>query len=1314
MDAEGGASVPQLEALRSSIHLLESREESEQRSGGLQGSPTEGGVEPLPPLRIPVLLPSRPGGAPRTLYPGQSLVSATEVNNPGACLLNIQPIVTEEGGTGVYSEATIQQAKQLKKGHWNVEEEELLEQLCSKYSHKVQWSEVMKAYEQRYQPRTKAALAAKWSAIKKQRLSGQQRLSSSNVLQRTEAEPTTADDISLEGVEHLKENLGERHDSLNDPCMSRNQELVTDERNIKSQESALSKVKIPEAFRKSFMGYYHWASKSFNRITVRKGPKEYPKALLEMADDLINEMWMRPLEKNQSRVGRLNALVYAAARTIHQVWTDERSKNRQNTHNWIRRKAKEVFDRERLIRLITHELERRHRKKAPTVRDQRIIQELGKCCGTRSTSMLLKRLEHAKQELALVRNRISLREQEIQRKMLRKRFAKNPSLQVLIQYDSKENKSNVQHGRDNQPNMNAVLDFWKAVIGKPKFLDVSQVEELQTWRECQKAAYSSNVGFSKSELGMIYEEEWRRSRPFKAAGPDGIHAYWWKHLPSAGKLLGNIIVDWLVTGKVSCRWLMRGRTVLIPKKGDLRLPQNYRPITCLNTCYKLLTATIAKALLRHLDKGEAIPQQQRALRKKEWGCTHAILLDRAVATDAIMQKRCPLSVAWLDFKKAFDSLSHSYIRWILESVNAPKTITATFFKLMAGWETRYELKYKTKRGYMSIQRSQPVKIANGIFQGDALSPLLFILSVSPISFALENKAKPYRSSVGQLSGKGFSLGHQFYVDDLKIYAPNRRELVNALVVAKKISTAIGLDLNVGKCAQAHYTPNVQELEVETLGDEEPLMELPVLGLRQSYRYLGIDQKFLATKNALQRFEESLFSRASTIFRSNLTWRQMSNAFQSIALGGLRYGFLNTSGAGQKLSEALKHARDIDVRIRSLLSDSRCRFQKSITHRLYISRELGGYGLKSVESLLEDTLVATFAYLALGPGLAPQYHLFASHASRGKRTPLSDGQKILAQYGIAVEINSEQRLAKVENQSFSEPTPFLRCLRSKLQQLRDRTYFEQWKRAPMAGRFPRNAEIDYRLSCLWIKAALLSAINLRNAFAVQEGNLLAHATPAGGKLGQNKLCRHCNKDLETVAHIVSNCPKWLPNLYIHRHDSVARNIYYALCVKYGLPIVHYSNQIPPVVENEKAKLLWNMEIRTKATLFHRRPDITVFDKEGRHIMIIEVAVSSMYGMRQQHNIKFSRYTINSLELENETNLPYPPGPNLVGDLQDTYQQEVRFYPLIVGVCGEHLAETPIYLSEILGFPPSRCDDIIERMSRSAVIGTSRIVKAHFSS
>ena len=77
---------------------------------------------------------------------------------------------------------------------------------------------------------------------------------------------------------------------------------------------------------------------------------------------------------------------------------------------------------------------------------------------------------------------------------------------------------------------------------------------------------------------------------WKAPGPDGISAYWYKAFPGLASVLGSIIWEVIDGDMEVLEWLVKGRTVLIPKAKDENFdPSQFRPITCLNTCYKSLT-----------------------------------------------------------------------------------------------------------------------------------------------------------------------------------------------------------------------------------------------------------------------------------------------------------------------------------------------------------------------------------------------------------------------------------------------------------------------------------------------------------------------------------------------------------------------------------------------------------------------------------------------------------------------------------------------------------------------------------------------------
>ncbi|CAF5206453.1 unnamed protein product, partial [Rotaria magnacalcarata] len=85
-----------------------------------------------------------------------------------------------------------------------------------------------------------------------------------------------------------------------------------------------------------------------------------------------------------------------------------------------------------------------------------------------------------------------------------------------------------------------------------------------------------------------------------------------------------------------------------------------------------------------------MPEEQIALRGGVWGCTHALTLDQTLTADAQYQKQRPLSVAWIDYAKAFDSVPHSYIKWLFSVLSIPDLLKKFLVSIMANWRVRYE------------------------------------------------------------------------------------------------------------------------------------------------------------------------------------------------------------------------------------------------------------------------------------------------------------------------------------------------------------------------------------------------------------------------------------------------------------------------------------------------------------------------------------------------------------------------------------------------------------------------------------------------
>ena len=94
-------------------------------------------------------------------------------------------------------------------------------------------------------------------------------------------------------------------------------------------------------------------------------------------------------------------------------------------------------------------------------------------------------------------------------------------------------------------------------------------------------------------------KEVAKRKGWTAPGIDGIQNFWWKKFEAAQEAQTKVFIDVKKDNNLIPIWLPSGRTVLLLKTDDLSDEKNFRPITCLNTSYKILTDLIAKYMREH-------------------------------------------------------------------------------------------------------------------------------------------------------------------------------------------------------------------------------------------------------------------------------------------------------------------------------------------------------------------------------------------------------------------------------------------------------------------------------------------------------------------------------------------------------------------------------------------------------------------------------------------------------------------------------------------------------------------------------------------
>ena len=138
-----------------------------------------------------------------------------------------------------------------------------------------------------------------------------------------------------------------------------------------------------------------------------------------------------------------------------------------------------------------------------------------------------------------------------------------------------------------QQTADQITEYWSGVVGVPGTCDLNDSAVVQ-WR-----AEMDNLPdptWEEPEL-RVWKVACRKIKSWNAPGRDGISGFWWKKFHQAAAHFWGIIKG-LLNGETEVpAWFVRGRTILFPKEGCLGRPEQYRPITCLNVGYKLVTSS---------------------------------------------------------------------------------------------------------------------------------------------------------------------------------------------------------------------------------------------------------------------------------------------------------------------------------------------------------------------------------------------------------------------------------------------------------------------------------------------------------------------------------------------------------------------------------------------------------------------------------------------------------------------------------------------------------------------------------------------------
>ena len=206
-------------------------------------------------------------------------------------------------------------------------------------------------------------------------------------------------------------------------------------------------------------------------------------------------------------------------------------------------------------------------------------------------------------------------------------------------------------------------------------------------------------------------------------GEDGISYAILKRLPSCHHFLATLYSKTLLMSWESPQPWCSGKIILIHKKGDCSVPGNFRPIALTSTIGKLFHKILAFRIERFCLDNDIIDDSiQKGFLKGVNGTMEHILSVISIIEHA-KSNGLPVTMSFFDLKNAFGSIPHRLIFDVLAHIKLPQSVRCyiqnNYSQLSAYVQTKY---WRTKN----------FQIGRGVFQGDTMSPIIFLLSFNPI------------------------------------------------------------------------------------------------------------------------------------------------------------------------------------------------------------------------------------------------------------------------------------------------------------------------------------------------------------------------------------------------------------------------------------------------------------------------------------------------------------------------------------------------------------------------------------------------------
>jgi hypothetical protein len=307
--------------------------------------------------------------------------------------------------------------------------------------------------------------------------------------------------------------------------------------------------------------------------------------------------------------------------------------------------------------------------------------------------------------------------------------------------------------------------YYQHLLGSSKSIIPVDVSVVQSWRCLGESAHSLLLApvtkdDIKSSLFSIGND--------KAPGPNSFPSLFLKK--SWGIIGGDYcsaIQDFFFSGEL-LKQVNHSIISLVPKSENISTPSDFRPISCCNVIYKVISKILAGRLALAIH--DIISPAQNAFLSGRSMTDNVYLVQELLIRHYNRKRASPRCLIKIDFRKAFDSVQWPFLRQLLLLLNFP----ARFVQLIMRCVETASFSVAVNGDLYGFF---PAK--SGVRQGDLLSPYLFIVCTEYFS-RMPNLASHHPDFRFHPKCGSLGIQHLACADDVLLLCRGDRPSVNVL------------------------------------------------------------------------------------------------------------------------------------------------------------------------------------------------------------------------------------------------------------------------------------------------------------------------------------------------------------------------------------------------------------------------------------------------------------------------------------------------------------------------------------------------------